>query len=289
MSARLAPGPSRRSFLKFSRAAAAGVLALPWLQLPAEPGRAGLRLGSALALPGWPLISAPEQLLQTAANQLDAVLVPAYLAAMLIQAGRLQPQPGPAGRPHDPEGHYTLPFAYRLTALRYPAAVAAPKTASWAELWSTPNRGTWPAGGRVAAGIALLRRGYSPNDTHPGHLALAAADLAQLSPRLERAPAGTPHAQPQPALVLADPADLGRAPGLRLPAEGVLLIEYDWVITASAERAAAARQFIAGLRPADPWQPANASVRLIPLMPLPPAAQAQHIAIWDDLAVQPSS
>jgi hypothetical protein len=140
--------------------------------------------------------------------------------------------------------------------------------------------------GRVAAGVALLRRGYSPNDTHPGHLALAAADLAQLSPRLSPAPLPS---QPQPALVLADPASLGGAQGLRLPAEGALLIEYDWVITAGAERAALARRFIASLPPATPWQPANASVRLIPLMPLPPAARAQHTAIWNELTLYPSA
>ena len=288
MSALPAPRPSRRSFLKLSAAAVAGALALRLPQLPpAAPGVSGLRLASALPRPGWPLLPVPEQLLQTsmtAYQPLDAALVPAYVAAMLIQAGRLQPLRGPAGRPHDPEGRFTAPYAYRVAALRYAGEAAAPETASWEGLWSDGGSGVWPAFGRVMTGAALLWRGYSPNDTHPGHLAQAAADLERLPPRRVSKPAGSLQTQPTVALVLADPAELGLANGLRLPVEGTLLIEYDWVITAGPARAAAARQFIDDLPPAVYAPLANSPARLIPLMPLPPASRAQHLAIWNDLA-----
>ena len=289
MSAGLPACTSRRAFLQLS-AAVAGALALRLPQLPsAAPRASGLRLASALPHLGWPLLPFPEHLLQTlvtAHPSLDAALVPAYVAAMLIQSGRLQSLPGPVGRPHDPEGQYTIPFAYRVAALRYSAGTAAAKTASWAELWSDGASGVWPVFGRVVTGTALLRRGYSPNDTHPGHLAQAGADLARLLPYLEPEAAASSPMQPRVALILADPADLGSANGLRLPAEGTLLIEYDWVITASAARAAVARQFVDGLRPAAEAPLAHSSARQIPLMPLPPAARAQHSGIWKDFAAR---
>ena len=290
MSARRQARPSRRSFLQLSAAAVAGALALG---LPQWPSTAlvgsNLRLASALPELGWPLLPFPEQLLQAnspAHQLLDAALVPAYVAAMLIQAGRLQPLRGPVGRPHDPEGRYSVPFAYRVAALRYWPESGAPKTASWAELWPAGASGVWPAFGRVITGAALLRRGYSPNDTHSGHLAQAAADLDRLLPGSDPEVAGGSATQPRVALVLADPADLGAANGLRLPTEGTLLIEYDWVITASPARAAVAGRFINGLRPAAVAPLVNSPVRLIPLMPLPSASRAQHSAIWKDLAVR---
>ncbi len=290
MSARLPARPSRRAFLQLSAAAVAGALALRLPQLPSDAPRvSGLRLASALPHLGWPLLPFPERLLQTPVTihpSLDAALVPAYVAAMLIQAGRLQHLSGPAGRPHDPEGRYTIPFAYRVAALRYPSEAAAAKTASWAELWSAGANGVWPMFGRLITGAALLRRGYSPNDTHPGRLAQAGADLKRLLLYLEPEAAVPSPTQPRVALVLADPVEVGSANGLRLPAEGTLLIEYDWVITASPARAAVARQFIDGLRPAAEAPLANSSARLIPLMPLPPAAYAQHSAIWKDMAAR---
>lgn len=289
MSARPAPRPSRRSFLKFSVAAAIAALAL---QLP-DPslnvfGFPRLRVKSALPLPGYGFLPFPERLWEWPLDHVDVALVPAYVAAKLIQNGLLRPVHGPSGRAHDPEGRYTVPFAYRVAALRFPEGPAAPWAATWADLWSAESRAVWPASGRLTTGAALLRRGYSPNDTHPGHLAQAADDLGRLRPRIvpevsERFKALQRTEKPL-AFVLVDPSEFGQANGLRLPAEGTMLIEYDWVITASPAQAAAARQFIAELPLTTQSLRSALPARLIPLMPLPQAAQAQHDEIWASLA-----
>src|SRR5579859_3563874 len=286
MSGRPAPRTTRRHFLKLGAAVVAAGLALPLAGWPASaPGSPALRIASALLLPGYDYLASPERLVTSAPDRPDVALIPAHVAALLVRHGLLQPLPGPPGRAHDPDGHYSLPHAYRVAALSFPSETAAPQQASWADLWT--RRAAWPASGRLIMGAALLRRGYSPNDSHPGHLAQAAADLERLRPRL--APAGTEHfdgGQPGPrvpALVLADPAAIGQANGLRLPVEGTLLVEYDWVVLAGAERAALARRFVEQ-RPLAGVPRLDLPVRLIPLMPLPAAARAQHAAIWAALA-----
>ncbi len=133
-----------------------------------------------------------------------------------------------------------------------------------------------------------MRRGYSPNDSHPGHLIQAADDLKVLRPRI--VPEATQRyndlrrTEKSLSLVLADPADLGQANGLRLPAPATMLVEYDWVITGGPAQVGAARQFIDGLRPMGQSLRDELPVRLIPLMPLPPSAQVQHDEIWATLA-----
>jgi hypothetical protein len=259
-----APRASRRSFLKLGALAAVGALAATSrLVVPLTPTAASswpLRLATALPLPGLPFLPFPEQLLRSPRLALDAALVPAYVAAQMIQRGWLQPLPGPAGRAHDPEGHYTLPFAYRVAALRYASGAAAPQTAGWADVaLDALDRTTL---GRLAAGAALLRRGYSPNDTHPGHLAQAAGDLARARPGAAE-------------LVLIDPRELEQTSGWRLPSPATMWVEYDWVIAQ-----AAARGFVDSLRPLSQPAPGSLPARLIPLMPLPAGAQAQHDALW---------
>ncbi len=294
MSARPAPRPSRRTFLKFGAAAAVAALALQLPDLSRNvPGFSLLRVKSALPLPGYGFLPFPERLWESALDHVDVALVPAYVAAKLIQNGLLRPVHGPSGRPHDPEGRYTVPFAYRVAALRLPGGPATPLAATWADLWSAAGRAVWPAFSRLITGAALLRRGYSPNDTHPGHLAQAADDLGRLRPRIvpevsERFKALQRTEKPL-AFVLADPSELGRANGLRLPAEGTMLIEYDWVITASPTQAAAARQFIDELPPTAQSLRCDLPARLIPLMPLPQAAQAQHDEIWASLTARQSA
>ncbi len=101
MIARSAPRCSRRSFLKFGAVAAAGLLA-PRVP-PTNPSFSNLRVKSALPLTGSGFLPFPEQLLEGSLNHLDVALVPAYVAATLIQNGRLQALDGPTGRAHDPE------------------------------------------------------------------------------------------------------------------------------------------------------------------------------------------
>lgn len=293
MTARLAPRTTRRHLLKLGAAALAAGLALPLTSWPAgapgAPGAPALRIASALPLPGYDYLPFPERLLTPAADRPDLALVPAHVAALLVRHGLLQPLAGPPGRAHDPDGHYSVLHAYRVAALRFPNETTAPQSASWGDLWTAADHSAWPASGRLIVGAALLRRGYSPNDSHPGHLAQAAADLERLRPQL--APAGAEHfdgGQPgprAPALVLADPAAIGQANGLRLPVEGTLLVEYDWVVLAGSERAALARQFVDQLPVAGVPRP-DLPVRLIPLMPLSAAARAQHAAIWAALATR---
>jgi len=281
MSARSAPRSSRRSFLKLGALATAGVLALGLPPvLPAKPSSAGPRVASALSLPlsGVQLLHFPEQLLGARRHAVDAALVPAYVAAQLIQQRLLKPLRGPSGRAHDPEGYFTLPFAYRVAALRFASERAAPTAAAWDDLWSAAGGAAWPAFGRVVTGAALLRRGYSPNDAHPGHLAQAADDLGRLRAR------SVPEGDQAVRLVLADPIELGQAGGLRLPAPGTMLVEYDWVIVGGPAQADAARQFVDGLRPMAQGLRSDLPTRLIPLMPLARAAQTQHDDIWAGLA-----
>ncbi len=283
-----APRTSRRSFLKLGAATIAAALALPRVEwLPSAPDPSALRVRSALPLPGYGALALPERLLTWRPNAIDVALVPAYVAAQLIQRGWLQPFDGQPGRAHDPEGRYTMPYAQRVAAVRFPNETAAPKASSWEDLWRAGPAAVWPAVGRLLAGAALLRRGYSPNDTHPGHLAQAGMDLRQLRPRLSSPGAEhVNHWERNPraaAFVLADPMMIGPANGLRLPGEGTMLIEYDWVITAEAARAEMARRFVEPFRSAAPRPRLDLPVRLIPLMPLPETARAQHAEIWASL------
>ncbi len=62
-----------------------------------------------------------------------------------------------------------------------------------------------------------------------------------------------------------------------------MLVEYDWVITAGPAQVGAARQFINGQRPMGQSLRSDLPVRLIPLMPLSPDAQAQQREIWESL------
>lgn len=231
---------SRRAFLQSAGllATAAGLARIALEPAPsgaphALPRAGGLRLASALPLP-LPHVFARHlaDLTDDRLDRFDLILAPAYAAAALIACGRLARLAGPRGRAHDPDGAYTVPFAYR---------VGMPVSAA-----------SVPSDPRVALGAALMRRGYSPNDPHPGRVAQALADLAD--PRVGAA-AGQ--------LALLDPA---QAAQLAQPGASMMLIEYDWVIPAGSARAAEAAGFVAGMTAALP--PALTGVRLFPVMPL---------------------
>jgi len=228
---------SRRSFLQSAGllAAAAGFARV--FHGPAAPAaphalqRAGeLRLASALPLPlAHVFASYLADWTDDQLDRFDLILAPAYAAAAFIARGRLARLSGPRGRAHDPDGAYTVPFTYR---------VGMPVSAA-----------SVPAEPRLALGAALMRRGYSPNDPHPGRVAQALADLAD--PRLGAAF----------GVAVFDPA---QAAHLAQPGGSMMLVEYDWVIPAGAARAAEAAAFVARMMPALP--PALPGVRLMPLM-----------------------
>lgn len=252
---------SRRSFLRLAglTAAAAG-FSRAWAAPPGE-APAGLRLAAAVP------VAAPHALVPSlggwtrrAVEAFDLLLAPAYLASALIAQGALARLPGPAGRAHDPDGAFTVPGAYRVGAL-----AGAGAALGWEALWASPEEAVWADEPRLALAAALARRGYSPNDPHPGRLAQAHADLLALRPRRAANPIGLVKAGAASlALALLEPR---QAAALPLPAGRALLLEYDWIVPAGAPRRAEAVAWVRDLSPAAP--PTLDGVRLIPLMPVP--------------------
>lgn len=216
---------SRRAFLKLSGALS---VALPW------PVAGGLRLAST-----WPIayphhyFPNPEALVARGLSQFDLLLLPAYAAAELIQANALQTLPGLPGRAsagsraHDPEGAFTLPYH--------------------SQSFTLPLTSAWPNHPRLVVGAALWARGYSPNDSHPGHLAQIEKDLLA-------------HRQ------------------LTRPDVAALKIEYDWVMPRTPSNTRAALEFLTSLRPLTSAPQAG-----LPLMPLPITARRQIAAMWKRL------
>lgn len=273
---------NRRGFLKLG--ALAGVAAaVRWPDAPLIAN--GLRIASALPLPGhavtnfdaWPHQPPPG---------FDLLRLPAYQAAAYIRHNQVLRLDGPPGRAHDPEGAFTRPARYMVGALlSQPPAAAARR---WQSLWSQPPGAAWPNHARLVLAAALLRRGYSPNDLHPGHLAQAEADLWHAG-RPERlaapdAEAATPLAGPPVIYALESLATVDPA---ALPLGGTPLIEYDWVIPASAAQPDAARAFLAE-QPLPAAPAGRYPVPLIPLMPLPDRVQAHVAAIWARLRWLPA-
>ena len=260
LAARLAPDPS-------ARPAIASNLPLPF------PHRYFPDADAWLAHPQWDAYLAV----------FDVWLVPAYAAATLIQRGALRALTGERfaapGRAHDPDGAFTLPYAYAVSALL--SGGAGPQ--SLADLWRAEWQAdaVWPDAVRLVMGAALLRRGYSPNDAHSGHLAEIEKDLCALRPRLAADPTGEVR-RGAASLALAPVTGLpARAPGLTtvLPVEGALLIEYDWVIPSRTPNATAALAFLRqAAKPAGIGE--SVTVRLAPLAPLPTEALARRAAIW---------
>lgn len=270
---------SRRAFLKLSAAGAVGWGFRPaWAAAPL----AGPRLAATLRVPFPHTYCAdPDVLLARPPAGFDLLLVPAYIAAGLIQRALLQPLAGPPGRAHDPEGAYTVPYRLAVSAVVHPAG-AAPDNPWQASV-------AWPAHGRLVLGAALQRRGFSPNDTHAGHLAQAGADVWTLRPVLGTDPLAALHAGAASAAFLPVPfspeGDLELDEGLAatLPPWGRVLIEYDWVLPAKAPDVEAALAFLSGLPPVLVAPSVLADWRPVPLAPLPSRAQAQHTRLWADL------
>ncbi|MCC7361163.1 MAG: twin-arginine translocation signal domain-containing protein [Anaerolineales bacterium] len=273
------PGPrgrrlNRRAFLKLGAlAGVAAAVGLPDL---------GLRIGSALPLAGY-AVTRFDAFPQRPPPGFDLLRVPAYLAAAYIRNDALLPLDGQRGRAHDPEGAFTQPARYLAGALLGAGPGAARR---WQQLWTQPPGAAWPNNARLVLAAALLRRGYSPNDTHAGHLAQAETDLL-LAGRPERLPDADrdllAHLPAGPLIYALEALD-GLDPAA-LPLEGAPLIEYDWVIPADSLRPAEARAYVAAqalpagvVLDSPPHGPFPA--RLIPLMPLPERAQAQVAAIW---------
>ncbi len=267
---------SRRSFLKLAALAAAAWAPLP-TTLPEQP-----RIASALPLAApHRFLPDPEALL-AGLPAADVLLVPAHIAASLIARGALQPLGGCAGRPHDPDGAFTRPYRY------FAGALHGPQPAAWLPAdW--PAQAVWPADRRLVIGALLRRRGYSPNDAHPGHLAQVRADVLAWRPRLSADPlaevrAGAARLAYGLAPLRADGAGLSLdARGALLSPQWAVLVEYDWAIPAGAPNPAAAHAFLAALGPAPRTPALSAALPLLPLAALPPAAHADYAEVWQPL------
>lgn len=266
---------NRRAFLKLS--AAFGIAAQ--LRLPTQPIIAATQ---PLPFPHHYFPNA-ESLLAQPLGLYDLLLVPAHLAAELIRRSALRPLdshlPKSTGRAHDPEGAFTLPYAFAIGGLAYRGA--PPKSLD--DLWNADA--LWPDSSRLVIGAALLRRGYPLNDTHPGHLAQVEKDLIKRRPRIVSDPlaglrSGISTLALAPLLVSAGEADFGILP----PPEGAALIEYDWALPAASRNPQLAFNFIAQTyhsslvtRHASLTMPHTS---LVPLTPLPTRALAQRAEIW---------
>ncbi len=256
---------NRRAFLKLS----AGLGAATALRLPR-----GLALASTLPLPiPHQYFPNGEALLAHDLSRFDLLLLPAYAAVDLIRRGALRRLAGPADRAHDPDGAFTIPYATAVAALAFRGAPAA----SFADLFV--RTALWPDDPRLALGAALLRRGWSPNDTHPGHLAQIEKDLAELRPRVMTHPLAEVGTRADSmALTWTRPGGGETDLAMVVPAR-TMIIEYDWVIPASSPNAAEAGALIESASAR--WAAPAPATRLIPLMPLPSAALAQRTAIWN--------
>ena len=267
--------PSRRRFLRCG-AALTLAAALPPLADNATDRLAAAWMGAdAGAGPRF----ADADVLSAQAGRFDAVLVPAYAAALLLLAGRARRLTGSGwpGRAHDPAGAYTLPYRLTQAALVYRTPPARP---SLDDLFA-PGA-LWPDYGRLSLGLALLRNGRPPDDAHTGHLARAARDLAQARPRLVADPAAAlASGAGEVALTLVDLAAPPAA--AHLPAEGRLVLEFDWVITANArapERTEARLRTTLAQRPAAfrPMPPGSWT-----LAPLPASARPAWARAWAEV------
>ncbi|MCS6910396.1 MAG: hypothetical protein NZM11_07490 [Anaerolineales bacterium] len=263
---------SRRAFLALGLVAAATLTALP----PATKARLkfGLRVAAALPTRLTRRVFADADALAAQAESFDLLLLPAYVAAGLIRAGQVQRLSGPPGRAHDPDGAFTVPHSLQFTALFYRGA--APEHISLDHLFQ-PGA-LWPNYPRLMIALALLRRGYLPNDEEPPHLLQVEDDLRHARPVLVTDPLRALQAgRGRVALGLLD---VGRLPGARLPEEGVLTLEYDWVIPRCSSDPAAAEAFVrAQPIPFRLQLPAPAHT----LGPLSPDARRRYAALWSRL------
>jgi len=236
--------------------------------------RAGPQIGAALPTRLTRRVIADADTLAVHAEHFDLLLLPAYAAAGLIREGRLRRLSGPPGRAHDPDGAFTAPHSLQFTMLAY--REPAPERITLAHLFQPGS--LWPEYPRLIIGLALLRRGYLPNTEDPAHLQQVEDDLRRARPTFVADPLRALRAGRGP--VALSLMDAGRLPGVRLPEEGVLTLEYDWVIPCRSTDPAAAEAFVRA-------QPLPFRLQLPgpahTLGPLSPAARREYQALWSRL------
>lgn len=252
---------SRRTFFKVSALLSALTLRL---------GRP-LAIASALPLAGTQVNIDADELEPL---NFDVVLVSAYAAVSLIRQQRAHQLSGPPGRAHDPEGAFTVPFKMMIATVAY--ASAEPVQPMFEHLWT--RAALWPRFGRLALGVALLRKGYSPNTLNLTEVEEAAQALRELGPRfVKNVPGALEAGEGDVGLVLRDAA---RLPVSGLPAEARLMIEYDWLVPRTSAQPKVAGDFIR--RQPRPFQ-LNLPRPYTTLAALPEPARTRYAELWREV------
>jgi spermidine/putrescine transport system substrate-binding protein len=161
-----------------------------------------------------------------------------------------------AGRPHDPEGAFSITKNWGTTGLIVKRAIVTEPVTRWADLWDLAPKYS----GRIVVveardevlGAALKLLGYSYNDNDPAHLAQAQAKLLALRPHIGIS--SDYFKMFQDGVVVLGIGWNGDAFIIReeyqtpvsyvIPAEGSLLWEDNWCVPAAALHPRNAHAFI---------------------------------------------
>lgn len=88
---------------------------------------------------------------------------------------------------YDLENHYSVPLIWGVTGIFYNQTWVKNRPTHWCDLWAKPWRHQLMLldDPREVFGMALLKLGYSPNDTNPKHIEEAYQDLLTLAPNIK--------------------------------------------------------------------------------------------------------
>ncbi|MGQ0601905.1 MAG: hypothetical protein ACT4QE_09450 [Anaerolineales bacterium] len=134
-----------------------------------------------------------------------------------------------------------------------------------------------PRFGRLAIAIALLRRGYPVNDSHPGHLKQIESDFAHARPLFVSDPLAALEVGVGEVALL--PVDAATASVSGTP---LITLEYDWVIPCTSSQPQAAESFIRTQSSSFSLPPSSFT-----LTPLPAKARSLYAATWRAIANSP--
>lgn len=129
----------------------------------------------------------------------DVILPSSYFVERMIQQGMLTRldktklkniqhlDPMFANNPYDPGNAYSLPLTWGTTGIFYNKNQLKHEPHSWAQLWNHQFRNQLLLldDAREVFSIALMKLGYSPNDTTPKHITQAYQALLTLIPNIK--------------------------------------------------------------------------------------------------------
>jgi len=129
----------------------------------------------------------------------DVILPSSYYIERMVQQDMLQPlDHSQLSNLHnldsnfihndfDDENKYSVPLLWGATGIFYNQSLVRDPPISWSNLWETPlkNQLLLLDDSREIFSIALMRLGYSPNDTTPQHIEQAYQQLLKLIPNVK--------------------------------------------------------------------------------------------------------